>query len=68
MRKKLAVIAAALAIPAGVALAVTAVAAPAQASNSCQELADAYLYHAGIGNYEYAEQLEAWWLAAGCAN
>ena len=68
MRRKLAIIVAALVIPVGFALATTvATATPAQAdSQSCGELADAYLYHMHHGNYEYAAQLAEWYYSAGC--
>ena len=63
MRRKLAIVVAALAIPLGGIIAAT----PAQAdSQSCGELADAYLYHMHHGNYEYAAQLAEWYYSAGC--
>ncbi len=68
MRRKLAVVVAALVIPVGGALAATvATATPAQAvAQNCGELADAYLYHMYHGNYEYAAQLAEWYYSAGC--
>jgi hypothetical protein len=68
VRRKLAILGTALAMPV-VFLVATATPASAVASQEdCRYLADAMLYHTVHGNDAYAQQLLAWWIQGGCAN